>query len=190
MATSSYLRWTDALKIIDLLKKDKSLQSTQYLAFFSLGLFSGLRIGDILKLRYCDIKPTLKVQEEKTKKKRSITLSKEVIDLIAMCKDDLVKSDHDFVVNIKSNQCSNVLKKLVARIGVRNVNISNHTLRKSFANHLWNNCGGDERALILLSEIMGHSSTQITRIYLGIKDSEIKNAYLSLSLKPNKKVKS
>lgn len=189
MATSAYLKWSDALKIIDLLKRDKSLQSTQYLAFFSLGLFSGLRIGDILKLRYCDIKPTLKVQEEKTKKKRSITLSKEVIDLIAMCKDDLIKSDSDFVVNIKSNQCSNVLKKLVQRIGVRNVNISNHTLRKTFSREIWRTRGENEASLILLSEILGHSSTAITRTYLGISDKQISDAYLGLSLKPNKNVK-
>jgi integrase len=177
------------LRIIELLKKDNTLQSTQYLAFCTLGFFTGLRIGDILKLRYCDIKPTIKVQEEKTKKKRDITISQDVIDLINQCKDDLVKSDDDFVVPIGSHQCSMVLKKLVGRINVRGVNVSNHTMRKTFARSLWENTGENDAALILLSEILGHSSTAITRIYLGITDDEISKAYKTLSLKPIKKLK-
>ena len=103
-------------------------------------------------------------------------------------KDDLVKSDTDFVVPIGSQQCSNVLKKLVARIGVRGVNISNHTLRKTFAKQIWMNKGENEASLILLSEILGHSSTAITRTYLGISDREISDAYKTLSLKPIKSV--
>jgi integrase len=82
-----------------------------------------------------------------------------------------------------------VLKKLVGRINVRGVNVSNHTMRKTFARSLWENTGENDAALILLSEILGHSSTAITRIYLGITDDEISKAYKTLSLKPIKKLK-
>lgn len=186
---SDYLQWNDALKIIEMLKKDEKFQSTQYLAFVSLGFFSGLRIGDILKLKYKDIKPILKVQEEKTKKKRDITLTQDVIDLISMCKEDLMKDEDEFVVPIKSNQCSNVLKSLVHRLGIWDINVSNHTMRKTFARAIFDNNGGNEASLILLSEILGHSNSGVTRIYLGIKDSEISDAYKTLSLKPTKKLK-
>ena len=186
---SDYLKWNDALKIIELLKKDSTFQSTQYLAFFSLGVFSGLRIGDILKLRYCDIKPTIKVQEEKTKKKRDITISQDVINLINQCKVDLVKSDYDFVVPIGSQQCSNVLKKLASRIGIFDLSISNHTMRKTFSRAIWENNGSTDSALVKLSEILNHSNISTTRKYLGIRDEEIEDCYRSLSLKPIKKKK-
>jgi len=58
--------------------------------------------------------------------------------------------------------------------------VSSHSLRKSFGRRVWENDGESERSLIYLSEIFNHSSIQMTRIYLGIRQEELNEVYLSL----------
>ena len=60
-------------------------------------------------------------------------------------------------------------------------NDTSHSHRKTFGRHIVEMAGADaERALIKLSEIFSHSSTAITRRYLGLKDEEISEVYASL----------
>jgi integrase/recombinase XerD len=180
MAAADFIPWSDAMKIVDMLKKDNTFQSTQYLAFVLLGLYSGLRIGDILKLKYSDLKEDNIVTEEKTGKKRNITFDKEVLQIIKKCKEDLMKDGDDLIVPFSSAWTSTVLKTLTRRAGIWNKNISNHSLRKAFARRIWEKNGKDESSLVLLSQVLGHSNIATTRIYLGITSEEIRGAYMSL----------
>ena len=61
-------------------------------------------------------------------------------------------------------------------------NISCHALRKTMGRAIFEKSEeNSEMALIKLSEVFGHSNTQITRRYLGLKTEEILSAYDLLS---------
>jgi len=62
----------------------------------------------------------------------------------------------------------------------KTLQISSHSLRKSFARRVYSNHNESENALVLLSDIFSHSSIAITRRYLGIRQEMIQNIYLSL----------
>ena len=62
---------------------------------------------------------------------------------------------------------------------IKKKNISSHSLRKSGSRFIWENNGHSDEYLIKLSSILNHSSTSITRRYLGISREEIKDIYQS-----------
>ena len=74
-------------------------------------------------------------------------------------------------------------KNIKARYGLRINNFSTHSLRKTWARRIWENenvLGRGEQSLVVLSEIMNHSSVAITRRYLGLRQEEIGQIYESL----------
>jgi integrase len=77
-------------------------------------------------------------------------------------------------------QHTNLLLKNGGRLErIKNKNISTHSLRKSGSRFIWENNGHSNECLIKLSSILNHSSTSITRRYLGISREEIKDIYQS-----------
>ena len=52
-------------------------------------------------------------------------------------------------------------------------------MRKSGSRLIWENKGHSDEYLIKLSSILNHSSTAMTRKYLGISREEIKDIYQS-----------
>jgi len=72
-----------------------------------------------------------------------------------------------------------ILKEGGRDVKIRNKNISTHSLRKSGSRFIWENNGNSDEYLIKLSSILNHSSTSITRRYLGISREEIKDIYQS-----------
>ena len=67
--------------------------------------------------------------------------------------------------------------KMARNEKIKNKNISTHSLRKSGSRFIWENNGHSDEYLIKLSSILNHSSTSITRRYLGISREEIKDIY-------------
>ena len=77
-------------------------------------------------------------------------------------------------------QHTNLLLKEGGRdVKIRNKNISTHSLRKSGSRFIWDSNGCSDEYLIKLSSILNHSSSSITRKYLGISREEIKDIYKS-----------
>ena len=62
-------------------------------------------------------------------------------------------------------------------IGIRKKNISTHSLRKSGARFIWEEFNKSDESLIKLSMVLNHSSSAITRRYLGITKEEIADIY-------------
>ena len=85
--------------------------------------------------------------------------------------------EHDF--NFKLKHAVNFLKEGAKDVKIRNKNISTHSMRKSGSRFIWENNGHSDEYLIKLSSILNHSSTYITRKYLGISREEIKDIYQS-----------
>ena len=71
-----------------------------------------------------------------------------------------------------------MLKMCREKYGLDIEHFSTHTFRKTFGRNLINlSRENAEMALVKLSEIFGHSSTAITRRYLGLKQEEILECY-------------
>ncbi len=170
-----------------LLKDPKTCTVGFYLIFSAN---TGLRVSDTLKLKHVDLSKgnTLEIEETKTKKKRTLTLNNNVLNAYAKLCDVLnekgikIKSD-DFVFTSQKNtvyrtQSINHLLKQI--FNTKQLQISSHSLRKSFGRKVYENNDESENALVLLSDIFGHSSIAITRRYIGIRKQTIENAYLSL----------
>jgi integrase len=77
----------------------------------------------------------------------------------------------------KTQIINSILKTI---LNTKKLQISSHSLRKSFARRVYQNQNESENSLVLLSDIFGHSSISIRRRYLGIRQETISNVYLSL----------
>ena len=72
-------------------------------------------------------------------------------------------------------------KLIKVKYQVKVKNFSTHSLRKTFGRRVVDMAGADaEMALIKLSELYNHSSPQITRRYLGLRQEELGEVYDSL----------
>lgn len=190
--TTSYLPWGTAQLLIKSLIADQKYNTALMLAG---GIYFGLRIGDLLKLTWEQIEsPAFEIHEIKTNKRRIVTVHPEFAKIRDKIKSLLPyykqPSPKDFVFTSQeprgskypiSVQAANKrFKKALRTYQVDTANPSSHTLRKTFARRLWETNGKNEASLILLSRVLNHRSISVTRIYIGITDEEINNAYLML----------
>ncbi len=187
--TTSGMDWNTMLGLTGRLKRDNEYRD--YL-LITMGCYFGLRIGDLLSIKWSDImgKEELQIQESKTKKLRIITINDKVVDAINVCSNELrLKDNHWNSEYVFANQwggqlsvsyINKRLKVIFQKYNVRVQNPSSHTLRKSFGKHVFEMDNQSERSLIYLSEIFGHSSSSITRKYIGLTQENIKDVYLSL----------
>jgi integrase len=172
------------------LREDKLYRD--YLLLF-IGSYFGLRISDLLEIRYIDLidKKEVIVIEQKTKKQRRITINPKVNDAINFVVEDLKKQDkfrseaYVFANRwggiISVSYVNKRLKFIFSKYDVHVQNASSHCLRKTFGKRVFDAAGDkSESALIYLMEIFGHSSMNITKRYIGITDKQIENVYLNL----------
>ena len=74
------------------------------------------------------------------------------------------------------------LKEIKAKYGIKVEHLSTHSLRKTFGRKIVERAGDNpEMALIKLSELFNHSSIQITRRYLGLRQEELLEIYETLT---------
>ncbi|WP_342540962.1 tyrosine-type recombinase/integrase [Heyndrickxia sp. FSL K6-6286] len=153
---------------------------------FVMGVSFGLRISDLLKLKIGDLrgKDFFFINEDKTDKKRKITLSPTVKEEIAK----LDGADDEFV--FKSRQGGNkaisrvqayrILNNAAKQAGILDKigPIGGHSLRKTFGFQLYSK-GVD---ITRLMAIFRHSTPQTTLAYIGIQDDEIADAYLMIEV--------
>ena len=175
---------------------------------FITGINFGLRIGDLLQLRFNSIinpdmtfKDTFAILEQKTKntrkvrKNRYITICDAVIDAVLLYLENAPYevSLSDYMFRSESNRKSKDDKPLDRKTAYRiitgvaadlnlNIKVSTHTLRKTFGYHIMMQSDNSQRQLLLLSKIYGHSSTAQTLTYIGITKDEIASTYRALNL--------
>lgn len=187
--TTSGMEWNTMLGLTDRIKRDGQLRD--YL-LITMGCYFGLRISDLLSLKWCDVidKEELVIQESKTKKSRTISFNEKVVGAINLCSNELRSKDSQWnseyvFANRWGGQLSvsyinKRLKVIFSKYNVKVQNPSSHTLRKTFGKRIYEMDGQSDRSLIYLSDIFGHSSTAITRAYIGITQEQIKDVYLNL----------
>jgi integrase len=185
--TSDYIDYDKALnKGLSLLNDPKKCRIGFYIVF---SINCGLRISDVLNTRHSDLMgDKIILTEKKTKKQREITLNevvkKSYAKLASMLDESGFKiNPDDFVFTsqkgsvYKTQSINGILKSI---FNTKKLQISSHSLRKSFARRVYSNLNESENSLVLLSDIFSHSSIAITRRYLGIRQETISNVYLSL----------
>lgn len=153
---------------------------------FIMGVSFGLRISDLLTLKIGDLrgKDFFTIGEEKTKKRRKITLSDTVKDEIALIdgkdSDYVFKSRQGANKSISRVQAYRILNDAAKEAGVLEKvgSIGCHSLRKSFGYQLHSK-GVD---ITRIMAIFGHSSPEVTLAYIGITDQEISDAYLMIEV--------
>lgn len=177
---SDYIEFDKALNIArDLLNEDKTKLMGLYII---VSIYTGLRIGDILKLEWEELRSDTFIKEEqKTKKDRKITVHKNIAS--ALAKFDK-QTGYVFISQkgqvFSRQQINRKLKTAFSKEIKKGHNISSHSLRKSFGRRVWENNERSESALIMLSELFNHTGIKVTRTYLGIRQEELDNVYLSL----------
>ncbi len=188
LTKASYLEWDSMLLLLQKLERDNQYK---FMLLFSVGCYTGLRIGDILKLRWEDIYncEALELIEGKTKKTRKIKLNPALVEIISRLHEKMkIVNDHDLLfLNKTKNKAINVqyVNRKLKEIGKQylqstKISISSHLFRKTLGRHVWAINEYSERSLLLLGELFNHSSIKITKIYLGIKEEEIGDVYLNL----------
>ena len=186
--TADYLVWSDAMNLIRKLAKDGNYKMSLLIA---LGCFTGLRISDILALRWEQILSTeeFTIIEKKTGKKRVLRLNPQLQQHIRECyeqilpisiKSPILVSQKGTVFTIQ--RINVILKEIKRKYRLKVKNFSCHSLRKTFGRQVYNmNSENSELALVKLMELFNHSSLAITKRYLGLRQEEILQTYDVLS---------
>lgn len=190
ITTTTYLEWNDFISIITRLEKDENYR---FCLLISIGVFTGLRISDLLTLRYSDILggETFSIREKKTKKQRSIKVNKDLKEIVGRIvkKTEIKDLNEQIFINkygtkpIDKSYVNLKLKEVMKRYRIKvDGNISTHTFRKTLGRRVMEVNNYSNESLVLLMELFGHSSMSITKRYLGIREQEIHNIYDSLSI--------
>ena len=182
--TADYLIWSDAMNLIRKLAKDENYKISLLIA---IGCFTGLRISDILSLRWKQILDTdeFSIIEKKTGKQRTIRLNHQLQIHIKECHEHInpIGINAPILVSQKGTvfsiqRINVILKEVKIKYRLKIKNFSCHSLRKTFGRQVYNmNSENSELALIKLMELFNHSSVTITKRYLGLRQEELLNTY-------------
>ena len=187
--TTTSMDWSDFKSLIGKLERDGEYK---FCLLISIGVFTGLRISDLLQLRFSQFESDiLTIEEQKTKKTRRIKINTDLKEIIGRIKTRMVITDTDQYIflnrygskPIDKSYVNVKLKEIVKRYDIDiDGNVSSHLFRKTLGNRVLrlNNYSGE--SVILLMELFGHSSPAITKRYLGLREREIHSVYDSLRL--------
>ena len=92
--TTSSMDWDDFRSLISKLERDGEYK---YCLLIAIGVFTGLRISDLLQLKFSDFENTeiLTVVEKKTKKTRKIKINPDLKNIINRIKKRMVVTTTD-----------------------------------------------------------------------------------------------
>ncbi len=186
--TASYLEWDTYLSLIGKLERDGNLK---FCLLIAIGVNTGLRISDLLKLKVSDVLDIdiLVLTETKTGKVRDIKINKDLREILDRILPQLYNGNKDSLiflnrfgtkaidksyVNVKFKE---ICKKYKVKV---NGNVSSHTFRKTLGRRVVDVHNYSDKSFLALSELFKHSNTTVTRRYLGYTTDEIHGIYDSL----------
>ncbi|MDR3602814.1 MAG: site-specific integrase [Desulfosporosinus sp.] len=156
---------------------------------FILGINSGLRVSDLLKLKTSDVldekgkvRDRITVREKKTGKTKTFPFSDTVIKAL---KEYLVDTLPEMALfpsrkggePITRQQAYRIINDAAKTVGIME-KIGTHTLRKTFGYHAYI-AGVD---VTRIQSLLNHSSPKETLRYIGITQDELDDVYLNLNL--------
>ena len=188
--TTSALDWDDFKSLISKLERDGNYK---YCLLIATGVFTGLRISDLLQLRFNQFENTdiLTIIEKKTKKTRRIKINSDLKSIVDRVKVKMGVQDPDqfifinryFTKPIDKSWVNVTLKDIFKRYGISvEGNVSSHLFRKTLGNRVLRLHNYSEESVILLMTLFNHQSPATTKTYLGIREREVMDVYDSLRL--------
>jgi len=136
----------------------------------------GLRIGDLLELRLNDIindgdRYRLNIIEDKTEKKRTFTVPKEIYNYLKMytLENNIKSTSKIFDITVRAVQKQ--LKLVTQYLELQN--ISTHSFRKYFATQIYIN---NNYNVALVRELLQHSDLKTTQKYINIGTEQVEKA--------------
>lgn len=158
---------------------------TRNLLLFSMGINTGLRISDLLKLRVIDVKGKthVEIKEQKTGKVKRFPILGSLQALIEEytknkdCFEYLFKSRNGENKHITGVMAYMIMNNACKTCGIQD-NIGTHTLRKTFGYHHYQTF----KDVAILQSLFNHSSPSITLRYIGITQDEIEQTLQQFEL--------
>lgn len=148
-----------------------------------LGLNSGLRVSDIVRLNVADVvdKTHISIIEKKTEKPKTFYIN----DKLKRVLKDFTKGRSLDEPLFLGKQGKRLDRSQVYRFIVRackengiKAHVSTHTLRRSFGYHHYQKF----KDSVVLQKIFNHSSQRITLMYIGVDQDEIDLSYKNFEL--------
>ncbi|HJF34487.1 MAG TPA: site-specific integrase [Clostridium perfringens] len=176
------MNFVEPIRDLDLLENICDyLQKTNVRNFilFNMGIYSGLRISDILKLKVRDVKDKnyISMREKKTGKQNRIKINpilKKYIKEYTQDKEPnefLIKSRNGYNKPIDRARAFQILKDIAQIFNIESLGC--HSMRKTFGYHYYK----QTKDIATLQKIYNHSSPSITLRYIGIVQDEIDKAF-------------
>lgn len=169
--------------VVDIAEYLKSVNIRDYVLYL-FGIYSGLRISDVLKFRVKDVrdKQVISIREKKTGKEKQFPINKELRPIL---KDYIAdKRDYEYLFRnphhnrpITRQQAYNILSKAGREFGIER--IGTHTLRKTFGYHVYQRT----KDAAMLMDIFNHSDIHTTLRYIGVSQDTKDKVYNTLSFK-------
>ena len=175
-------------KVLDIQDYLKEQNERDYVLFV-LGVATGYRAGDLVSLQVRDIRNALndsyfEILENKKKNSKNIRKSNIkprkvfiVSKLEKVLKNYIKgKKDYEYMFPSRKGGCigvqrvTNILKAAGEEFELKN--ITAHSMRKTYAYHLWQE---NDFNITLVKDLLGHRSIEETRRYLGLDDEMYKD---------------
>lgn len=148
---------------------------TRYRLLWQLGIFTGLRISDLLRIRVADIQEHLTLREQKTGKIREIALSAVILaDFMRFIRVQGLKPNEYVFFSSCSNRRKPISRQwantIIARTSrLRGLSdVGSHSMRKTFACEIFQKTG----SIYAVQQALNHSKVGTTEAYL--KDIKVK----------------
>jgi len=169
------------------------------LLLFVLGINTGLRISDILALKWSGFingggrllkaGDQLNVLEKKTKKIKTFVINRSIGEALKLYHESLDGVSPGDPVFVSRKTVKGKLKPITREAAWQMLNryanmvglddgIGTHTLRKTFGYHLYKK----GVALEYIQKMLNHSSPAITLRYIGITQEQLNDIYVELNL--------
>lgn len=178
----------DKNKLEEIKNELKKNGTRDYMLFYT-GINTGLRISDLLKLNYDDVrnkdgsmKSHISIIEKKTKKPKMFPITNGLFSELEKYTRNmkpgeyLFKSQKGINKPISASQAYRIISTAGANVGLEE--IGTHTMRKTFGYHHYQQF----QDVALLQQILNHTSPSVTLRYIGISQDNIDQSYYNFSL--------
>lgn len=156
------------------------------LILFLLGIYTALRISDILTLKVKDLKDKnyLKIREKKTQRKK---LNERTIELNPLLKKELKKylkdkPAYEYVIKSRVGKNKPITRErayMILKEAAQEFNLESlgcHSMRKTLGYHLYKKTNN----LVLVQQALNHEDASYTLRYIGIEQDKVNDAITKL----------
>ena len=180
---------------------DLKMKNEKAYILFMIGLTTGYRGGDLIKLTVGDIREAigtgkLAVLEEKTEDTRKVPFKRVVFlsdkfrkflsdyvkgkdDAEYICWSQKGKGEGNLKEHIRRDSLGKIFKKSCVRLGIANISVGVHTPRKTYG---FNQYITHEKDINFVQELFGHSTQKMTKEYIGIDEEMAKESSTTMDI--------